>query len=649
MGFKGSSEGVIPSSRGTITNYTSMSKDNALHFLSRKLKVSLPTALPAASPLAYFLDNKADTNLEIEALKKMFSTLNMQASAKTGGRLGGVSEPTYVNAEKGLYSQTPFLDNSLKTCAVCKKVTKACDATAVLRSTSDASWCTTDCMTQAILTQQCPRLGQLLAENCLATLDQKVGGNKFASLDQKIIEHKILGHVAALCYLRYIMLSPSMHRPGGQFYQVLHAKIVDFLVQIGKIAESDQSWSQALAITKQIGIDTTQLSVFTTAYQRAKQDYNKQLLTKAIKRSYESLDESAAPVFDEKDMLRGLQRHQFEKVLSPLFNISEQTPHLSYARFYYEIISLISKQTSVTLDDLEILFKKEALLEALTKTSEDAQTSEAASPTIKIKKKRYKRPAEGSGFFVEEAVAEAHETAKIQEVPALRPPQSQAEAVITTPLKPAPGIPSDARPNDARIDDPCITEEITDVFAGSVPYTITLFKANHLVPLAKQTGLAAWNTCTRIVDSYRIRAIGALADLLCAAHATVKKIKKSRCYTLMCDDENYDSTVREKLDLHHLFSPEVERYLRVFGIAEMVKERVLVSIPGKIAYQDGSFEVGFFQETFIPGSWTCTHRCFKRYTNNQDNTFITPLLRTALITFVNMLPNKDDYQKLFAK
>ena len=101
-----------------------------------------------------------------------------------------------------------------------------------------------------------------------------------------------------------------------------------------------------------------------------------------------------------------------------------------------------------------------------------------------------------------------------------------------------------------------------------------------------------------------------------------------------CTDEEYDSSLREKLDLHHLFPPLVDKYLHKYGIPEQVDDLIQVSLPGTITYEDGTTEIGLFQETFIPKSWICIHRCFKKYTQ-QKSKYISPALEKALTQSLN--------------
>ena len=101
-----------------------------------------------------------------------------------------------------------------------------------------------------------------------------------------------------------------------------------------------------------------------------------------------------------------------------------------------------------------------------------------------------------------------------------------------------------------------------------------------------------------------------------------------------CTDENYHASLRQKLDLHHLFSRKIDNFLKSCGIAEKMNNLIQVSIPGEIVHQDGKREVGFFQYSFTEDTWTCIHRCFRNYDASKEDIFISPVLRKILEDFL---------------
>ncbi len=92
--------------------------------------------------------------------------------------------------------------------------------------------------------------------------------------------------------------------------------------------------------------------------------------------------------------------------------------------------------------------------------------------------------------------------------------------------------------------------------------------------------------------------------------------------------------VAQKLDLKHLYSPKVDRYLKKFGIVEKIsiENTVLeVSIPGELVDNHGQIVIGFYQWGFNAHN-ECIHRCFRPYTDKTQ--FISPLLKKSLKPFI---------------
>lgn len=119
--------------------------------------------------------------------------------------------------------------------------------------------------------------------------------------------------------------------------------------------------------------------------------------------------------------------------------------------------------------------------------------------------------------------------------------------------------------------------------------------------------------------------------------------------TLRMQDEIFGSTVREKLDLSHLFSRQVDQYLQSRGIVEFENERIKVSIPGELS-DAGILRVGFFQYTFIPKDWILIHRCFVNYDSHAaDNLFVSKVLRRVLYDFLaNTKQNETGYSSVIS-
>ena len=106
------------------------------------------------------------------------------------------------------------------------------------------------------------------------------------------------------------------------------------------------------------------------------------------------------------------------------------------------------------------------------------------------------------------------------------------------------------------------------------------------------------------------------------------------------------TSVIDRLNINHLFTRAVDRYLHACGIVESKGDLIQVSIPGKITFADGSSIIGFFQYSFIKQNWTLIHRCFVNYDANRGADYISPVLRKALLDFLNTKRIKADTTKI---
>ncbi len=388
-----------------------------------------------------------------------------------------------------------------------------------------------------------------------------------------------LQHSASLCFLQYVSLGPTSTTAHGSYYELNHQQLSTLLGNLAKI--QDPTWQKAFNLASSLGIFRPELITFNKKFMDRKQSYNTHILEHAKRKTYDDLSLEEAPEFDPKGDLARFQRKQYRD-LRQLFGCNGTSPDLTYSRFYYHLMSTIQKRVPFIPDAFEVNF------------SVQGAPAEELLP----------QQAPEKEFYVEAY-------APTDQIP--------TEAPVELPIeKPTPTI------GKATI--PCL-------FAQQVPYTIILFNACPLVPLEAQTGRALWATHGPLKASYRIKTITALADSIKDTSEIIPTEYGS--FMLNCTDEEYDSSLREKLDLHHLFPPLVDKYLHKYGIPEQVGSLIQVSLPGTITFEDGTTEIGLFQTTFIPESWICIHRCFKRYTN-QESKYISEALKVVLGTITEL-------------
>jgi len=80
----------------------------------------------------------------------------------------------------------------------------------------------------------------------------------------------------------------------------------------------------------------------------------------------------------------------------------------------------------------------------------------------------------------------------------------------------------------------------------------------------------------------------------------------------------------DHMDLDHLFTKEADSLLFVFGVAEELKNGVMISVPCNIRSTNRSW-FGFLQYTFNVQTGECYHRSFRRLRKQVDE-YISPLL-----------------------
>ena len=393
-------------------------------------------------------------------------------------------------------------------------------------------------------------------------------------------ERAVLQHLATVCYLRFLSLAPSTNTAESAYFELNHPQISKQLTSLIKQAPDNPAWQRALSLAQALGIDIHQLHIFNEIYYRVKKKYLEELLKAAKQRKYSELSLDAVPDFDSLGRIKLLQTKQFIN-LRRQFGQLKSTPALSFPQFYGNLVKAIAEK---------VPFFPNLLEQELTVTPQEEGVFAPQPPATQAPTKE---------FYIEQ----------------IELPQMQEEPQKELPEETLPSV------------QPIQTIDIPCLFARRLPYTIRLFNPTPFVAHEDQTGKAKWAQCTAVQTSYRINTVTALAEVI---EDTAEIVPTSYgSYMLNCTDTDYDISIRTKLDLHHLFPPIIDKYLRRYGIVEQVDDLIQLSLPGLIRYDDGTIEQGFFQTTFIPDKWICIHRCFKRYTC-QESKYISPALSNVL-------------------
>ncbi len=182
----------------------------------------------------------------------------------------------------------------------------------------------------------------------------------------------------------------------------------------------------------------------------------------------------------------------------------------------------------------------------------------------------------------------------------------------------------------------CPIKYMQSFFAARIPYALTLFNVRKNFQSTPETTAAQerWKNCSEIKEGYQIKMLFALlAATEQKSHQNLIAFSDDRSCILKCTLTGVDSSLLDRLDVHHLFTRQVDSLLFSCGIAEKIRDLIQVSIAGTISI-NGKTKVGFFQYTFIPSDWKCIHRCFKEYNQNLDESYISRPLRKALCEFL---------------
>ncbi len=509
---------------------------------------------------------------------------------KVASQLPGATKCTFRNLSTGDLTSTPAYNHAEFTCLACKGLIRGHTARMLLLE--NTCLCSTGCSNQYFLAlPACADLSRLLTSEDI--------------LDKK--ERFLLRQVAALCYLAYLSLDTKSLSATGEYYSLNHGQLQKSLGDLLK----DTHWKQARDCVQALGISLTHLKFLSGFFSQAKDNYLGALLHQAKKRKYKELSREAALEFDADGKVRQLVEN-LHKGVSKSLKCDATNPTGSFARLYYDLMAKIAERIEFLPEDWMIILSKD-----YSEKPQKEKPAKAVAKKIRSKKQSHKE------FYV--PVREEEEL----EVESAIQPREESAAYSTEEII------------AGSVHEPAVTRVVADVpqprvrsidipaqFAG-MSYMIRLFNGRAIIPRKAQTGRMLWETCKHTRYAYRLQCIFSLYTLL-KNKASAKILPRSGSFCLECDDEEFeefDNSLRTKIDVHHLFPFHVDAYLHKYGIAELVGEGVQLSLPGVIIYEDGSQEVGFFQESFlVRDESVCIHRCFKGF-RAQESKYISQSLR----------------------
>ncbi len=214
----------------------------------------------------------------------------------------------------------------LVTCSICKHTVTREDAY-LYNQKKKKGICSMSCLIDTMITQR---------------------GTKLMRFLQTTENSRVLDHMAALCYMRFITLYPLATLQEGAFYEGNYLHLLRTLETVCTDQQKSESWQKAVALLKPLLISPEKMVTFLRSYTDLRKDYslNKKKYTKAVARSAKA----EQPVFDPKDTLTASMGALF-KELTEAFSLPP-TPFPYFLRAYYILYQRLSERTGFTPDKL---------------------------------------------------------------------------------------------------------------------------------------------------------------------------------------------------------------------------------------------------------------------------------------------------------
>lgn len=520
------------------------------------------------------------------------------------------NKPIFINQNSFLPQNDPHykVDRFCKTCAHALR-----PAGLIIESENHDTYCSSNCFVRSDHSLSSSFLFQLLDEN--------------KELSKEDIF--VLQRCCFILLLRIHSLDLSALIERSYLYTIDHAQWLAELKRIEQIIEGEHSAGDRIVeILNSLGITLNDLIIFFDMYARVKKSYlesayNCFLAKKST--SYEDLGAVPIPLFDQRLILKKRQDdHQFK--IKKALKLSQDTKNEAVAYLLKWLAHRILEKVGPMLFESTVLFEdRPTVSPAGSQLSEfEQQLSPQAAP---LRQKSTVHKESHRPLMVplnEESESDEEQETRMDDLRVAHEIDPSAEGFAEhTTRRP--------RPKEA-----CIMDRLLDY-----PYAITLYRVRDYLP--RQEKLQAkrvFNACGSFDYHLRIKKLFTIADMLKLTGGAHIGFGSHGIPIIEPESTMFDATIKEKLDLGHLFSSQVDRYLHSFGVVEFENDRIKVSIPGELMYGE-TLRIGFFQYTFIPKDWTCIHRCFVNYDSHAaDNLFVSKMLRRALYDFLK--ENKQD-------
>ncbi|MBA2306971.1 hypothetical protein H0W26_02460 [Candidatus Dependentiae bacterium] len=538
-------------------------------------------------------------------------TFNVQNSNNTLGSF------TYYDAQSNTFVTESPKDHALYLCSSCHLAVQGCK---VFIKKPTTLYCSLGCLLTTLLKkEETPEISLSLLLTKSYTLSDS--------------EKLIVNQFGALCYLRAALLMPSFGHEQGIVYQLPLSKIIKCLEGIVHCPDVNKpdTWKATLDLCSAWNIDIGSLKTSLQVYAQLKKNYLQDLLKKRSKNlSYDTLSQPSETTFSENKFFEVNQQSAFTK-LKTAFDFLPSTDNTSLLFIYRELVNRIHKRVGLNFSKIEdllaITYNQQDLKELV-----DFMGYEENPLMIR------QRPSRGLSEQ-ESCDEQSSDEEEPEKTTLLSLDTSHEQSLLVSDLTNETGFKTMPSRNKK-------VHVLQGSFMGCKPYTITLFKAQRYVSHELKDTHTVWKTCKETKESQRIQLLFALAheaeEQQCSVYTN-----GYGCLASTYTDENCHESLREKLDIHHLFSRTVDSFLRSYGIVERIDTLIQISFPGELAY-DTTKEIGFFQYSFTP-EWVCIHRCFKPYDVSSTDKYVTIALRKMLYDFLRAECQTSAYAEVIEK
>ncbi len=528
-------------------------------------------------------------------------------------------------------STTPVYQQSKRSCSVCKQEAMGVVQYVLLNDRS--SLCSFSCLVKHFLKDH--KLAHLFDLSLALTDNEKT----------------VLQRTAALIELYQIVLEEGPADDRCRLYNARHRIISEKLNSLfnknNGSPEDHQIWNDARELASYFGIDCMRMKVFYAMTESLKSQFQSELITQARSKTWKGFFTQQASPFDPRGQLEQQQLSLANTIAKHLSLESKAVGSTLEAHSLLENLRLVYHDLYCAL--LQRLNTEKLDIIAILKTTIAAQNPEPdlseliGSDTSSTSLRKV--------FAHRKIKREIRAQKEKQKTPPIAAASSSAAASVAANIV----LPhlvedhGDTTPFTPVEHKPFVPFTVIRSYFAGLPYEITLFKVKkHLViDDGLKKALSHFKQCIDFEESQRIKLLFALYQ-----SQINNSVREDAHHGLLLQNtaQHIDPSIAEKIDLHHLFTRQIDPFIFSYGIAELKEDTCQVSLPCAITLANGTLRIGFLQYTFIGDSWMLIHRSFKEYDQDKGHKHISKPLRRALLGFLKEnMSNDQSYKEIIAK